>query len=393
MLIQVEKLVYGGDGLSRDEGEVVLTPYVLAGETVEAVREPNRSGIARARLVEVVTPSADRVVPPCPYFGRCGGCHYQHGTYAAQLAAKRSILKETLRRTGKLEALPPIETIAGEPWAYRNRIQLHFDGTRLGYREARSHQFCAIDRCPISSPKLNECIGALNRMMREGRRWPSFLKAAELFTNETDVQFHVLQTQRPLARKFFDWLGERIPGLVSGALDYAGFRVSYDSFFQVNRFLIGPLVEAALGEAKGNFAVDLYAGVGLFSLPLASKFARVTAVESGKSATHDLAWNAERASAPIDCRAESAERFLASLNETPDFVLADPPRAGIGNFGVRRLSELRPQMIVVVACDPTTLARDAQKLVASGYKLVALTLIDLFPQTYHVETIARFLLT
>ena len=388
MKIEVEKLVYGGDGLARVNGEVILTPFVIAGETAEIEREPKRTGIGRGRLGEVLLTSPDRVAPSCPYFGRCGGCHYQHLSYEAQVAAKRSILIETLARTGKIEA-PPIEIVKSEPYGYRNRIQLHFEEGRLGYREARSHKLCAIDRCPISSPKLNESILALNGMMR-ARRWPSFLRTAELFTNETDVQFHVLETERPIAQKFFHWLKEEIPGLVAGAMEYENYRVSYGSFFQVNRFLVKPLIEAVLGDAQGVAALDLYAGVGLFTLPLATRFGRVKAVESGTGATRDLAFNAAGAGARIEVLEQNVDSFLAQLRETPDFVLADPPRTGLGKAVIRRLIELAPREIVIVACDPSTLARDGQTLLSAGYQVEKLTFIDLFPQTFHIESVARF---
>ncbi len=389
MKIEVEKLIYGGGGLARVDGEVMVTPFVAPGETAEIEREPKRSGITRGRLVEVLNPSPDRVIPDCPFFGRCGGCHYQHLSYPAQVAAKRAILVETMARTAKIEVLPPIEIITGEPYAYRNRIQLHFEQGRLGYRESRSHKLVPIDRCPISSPRLNACIQALNGMMR-ARRWPSFLRVAELFTNETDVQFHVLETERPIAQKFFDWLREEIPGLVAGALEYAGYRVSYGSFFQVNRFLVEELARTVAGEARGESALDLYAGVGLFSLPLAARFGKVTAVESGTGATRDLGFNAKRAGAAIEIVEQNVDLFLSQLHDTPDLVVADPPRTGLGKTVVRRLIELKPREIVVVACDPSTLARDGQMLLAAGYQMEQLTLVDLFPQTFHIETVARF---
>jgi 23S rRNA (uracil1939-C5)-methyltransferase len=387
--IQVEKLVYGGDGLARAEGEVMLMPFVLPGELVEVEREPKRSGIARGRVRQVLRESPDRVAPPCPYFTRCGGCHYQHASYAAQLAAKRSILAETLARTGHIEALPEIEVTSGEPWAYRNRIQLHFENGKLGYREMRSRKLQAIEKCPISSPKLNECIGALNRMVRE-RRWPDFLQTAEFFTNETDVQMNVLETGRPLAQRFFDWCAVEIPGLATGVIEYDGYRVGYGSFFQVNRFLADPLVRAVIGDARGESALDLYSGVGFFSIPLARVFDRVTAVESGVGAARDLEFNAKRAGVSIDAHSENVDLFLRSLSRAPDLVIADPPRTGLGKQVVRHLAELKPREIVVVSCDPATLARDAQGLLAAGYSLDRLTLIDLFPQTYHIETIAKF---
>jgi len=367
----------------------MLMPFVLPGELVEVEREPKRSGIARGRVRQVLRESPDRVAPPCPYFTRCGGCHYQHASYAAQLAAKRSILAETLARTGHIEALPEIEVTSGEPWAYRNRIQLHFENGKLGYREMRSRKLQAIEKCPISSPKLNECIGALNRMVRE-RRWPDFLQTAEFFTNETDVQMNVLETGRPLAQRFFDWCAVEIPGLATGVIEYDGYRVGYGSFFQVNRFLADPLVRAVIGDARGESALDLYSGVGFFSIPLARVFDRVTAVESGVGAARDLEFNAKRAGVSIDAHSENVDLFLRSLSRAPDLVIADPPRTGLGKQVVRHLAELKPREIVVVSCDPATLARDAQGLLAAGYSLDRLTLIDLFPQTYHIETIAKF---
>jgi 23S rRNA (uracil1939-C5)-methyltransferase len=389
--IQVEKLVYGGDGLARADGEVVLMPFVLPGELVEMDREPKRSGIVRGRVQQLLRESPDRVAPACPYFGHCGGCHYQHASYAAQLAAKRSILAETLARTGHIENPPEIEVISGAPWAYRNRIQLHFENGKLGYREMRSRKLQPIAKCPISSPKLNECIVALNRMVRE-RRWPEFLQTAEFFTNETDVQMNVLETGRPLAQRFFDWCAAEIPGLVAGVIQYEGYRVGYGSFFQVNRFLTQRLVDAVIGDSRGASALDLYSGVGFFSIPLARVFERVTAVESGIGAARDLEFNAKRAGVSIEPHSQNVDLFLRSLDRAPDLVIADPPRAGLGKQVVRHLAELKPREIVVVACDPATLARDAQGLLAAGYALDRLTLIDLFPQTYHIETVAGFTL-
>ncbi len=360
MQIEIEKLVYGGDGLARVDREVVLTPFVLPGECVEVEREPKRSGIARARLEAVLTASPQRVKPECPYFGRCGGCHYQHAAYEAQVRAKSAILHETLERVGKIKQHPEIEIITGEPWQYRNRVQLHFADGRVGYREMRSRNLIAIDHCPISSPKLNEAIVKLSRLVRE-RRWPAFVETIEL---------------------------------TPGAIEYDGLRVSYGSFFQVNRYLISALVDAVVGDARGGHALDLYAGVGLFSLPLAARFAKVVAVESGSGAVRDLRANADRARAPsegeIEAHVESVDVFLAGYEERPDLVVADPPRTGLGVHVATRLSEIKAAQIVLVACDPSTLARDAAVLLHSGYALDKLVLIDLFPQTFHIETIARF---
>ena len=389
----MEKLVYGGDGLARLDGRVLFAPFVLPGERIRARAEQERHGMVRARTLEVLAPAAERVAAPCPVFGRCGGCHYQHAPYEFQLAAKRTILaEEELRRLGKVDPPADIAIVAAEPWGYRNRIQLHIENGRLGYREAHSHKLCAIESCPIASPKINEAIGALRAMLRDPR-WPRFLRSLEIFTDERQVQLNVLATDRPIARRFFDWCAESIPGLVAGPLDYEDrFRVSTNSFFQVNRFLIDRLVETAVDGAEGNAALDLYAGVGLFSLALAPRFREVVAVESGTAAIRDLEFNAARANLS-NLRAEQrlAEDYLNALEHTPDFILLDPPRAGLGKSVVRRLAELRPPSLTIVACDPATLARDLAGLIAAGYRIDRMTLIDLFPQTFHVETVVRLL--
>ena len=217
--ITVEKLVYGGEGLGRLDGRAVLAPFVLPGERVRVRGLGEKPGLVRAGLLEVLAAAPERVAPPCPYFERCGGCHYQHAPYETQLALKRGILEDQLRRIGKIAAPAEIGVIAGEPWGYRNRVQLHIAGAELGYREAQSHKLCAIERCPISSPAINAAIATLREMLRDPR-WPRFVRGIELFTNETEMQLNVLETERPVARRFFDWCAERIPGLVSGALDY-----------------------------------------------------------------------------------------------------------------------------------------------------------------------------
>jgi len=390
--LTIEKLVYGGEGISRVDGRVVFIPFVLAGERVVVEPAADRGGALRAKLKEVLAPAAARVPPPCEYFGRCGGCHYQHISYEQQLETKRSILRETLRRVGKIEAPDDIAVVSGEPWEYRNRGQFHVAGSAIGYLERQSHKLCAITHCPISSPRLNETLTALIRMMRDPR-WPRFVRSIEVFTNEAEVQLNVLDSERPVAKRFFDWCAEAIPGFTAGLLDYSAagslFRVSSGSFFQVNRFLIDDLVRTAVGDAAGDRALDLYAGVGLFSAALAKKFSQVTAVESGASAVRDLRFNAERTGLSVEIAQSATEDFLRDLQPSPDFVLADPPRTGLGSAVVARLAELKPKAITIVACDPATLARDLPGLLTAGYSIDRLTMIDLFPQTFHIETVAQ----
>jgi 23S rRNA (uracil1939-C5)-methyltransferase len=369
----------------------VLVPFVLPGEVVEVAVERERPGLVEARLLGVVTPSVERVAAPCPYFMRCGGCHYQHAPYEFQLAHKVEVLREVLRRVGKLDAPEAIAVIAGPPLEYRNRVQLHLAGGEIGYLEAASNRLCPVERCPVSSPAINSALHSLRKMRRD-KRFPAFVRTIELFTNESTVQVNVLASDRPVAKHFFDWCGEEIPGAATGFLDYstAGgeYRVGHRSFFQVNRFLIDRLVEAGLADAEGDTAIDLYAGVGLFSLPLARRVRAVTAVESGASAVHDLEFNAARAPLSIQVEKAVVENYLEGLSKAPDFVLADPPRAGLGKGAVKQLLRLQPPRMTIVSCDPATLARDLMALVNSGYRLERVTLIDLFPQTYHIETVA-----
>jgi 23S rRNA (uracil1939-C5)-methyltransferase len=389
----VEKLVYGGDGLARLDGRVVFAPFVLPGERVRAATDREKPGLVQARTLEVLEPAAERVEPRCAVFGRCGGCHYQHAPYEYQLAAKRAILVEELRRLGKLEPPGEIAVVSAEPWGYRNRVQLHVENGKIGYWEPRSRHLCPTAVCPIASPKTEQAIGALAGMLHNPR-WPRFVLSIEVFTDEERVQLNVHDTGKPVARRFFDWCGENIPGMVVGALDYRGeFRVSSNSFFQVNRHLIGRLTEVALEGAEGDSALDLYAGVGLFTLPLARRFRQVTAVESGAGASRDLRFNLDRAGmGHVRSDAATVEAFLEKLKRTPDFVLVDPPRAGMGKPVVDRLKELRPRLLTIVACDPATLARDLAGLVAGGYKMQKITLVDLFPQTFHMETVVRLAL-
>ena len=379
--LRIEKLVYGGDGLARENGQVVLTPFVLPGETVRAEVTRAKNDLLRGRLVSVVSPAPERVEPRCPYFLRCGGCHYQHASYEYQLGQKRAILLEVLRRIGGMEYSEEVAVLAAEPWQYRNRVQLHVAGGKVGYFEAGSHALVAIEHCPIASPKLNECIAVLAREVAGMRPFEATL---ELFTNENEVQFH-LRDRAPQA--FVSLL--RTLG-VSTPIEYGGLRVSRDTFFQVNRFLTERLVEATLGDSSGSWAMDLYAGAGLFTLPLARRFQQVTAVDDAASAFRDLEHNASAAGIMnLRTHNETAEAHLMTVTGAPDLTIADPPRTGLGKLGVKELVRIRAPRLTIVSCDPATLARDLKPLLAAGYRIAALTLIDLFPQTAHFETIAK----
>jgi 23S rRNA (uracil1939-C5)-methyltransferase len=394
--VTIEKWVYGGDALARvpsegaeiaateasgKPGRVLLIPFVLPGETVHARLVDDLHTTAE----QIVIASPDRVPPPCPLFTRCGGCHYQHAPYEYQLARKVEILREQLQRVGKLRFDGEIGIVSGPPLGYRNRVQLHVEGGKIGYRAAGSHALVALDgECPIASPRLQKAFELLRSRMHEPR-FPKFVHSIELFTNETEVQVNVLESERQVAQWFYEWC-ESTAVIEHAALDTM-FRVSPRSFFQVNRFLIDALVDESLGLAEGASAVDLYAGVGLFALPLARKFVKVTAIEAGASAVRDLEFNARRASVSVEVRQARVEDYMAKLDQAPDFVLADPPRAGLGKAVTGHLERLAPPRITIVSCDPATLARDLAAL--KTYRIEKLTLVDLFPQTYHLETIAH----
>lgn len=393
--VEIEKLVYGGQGLGRVDGRAVLVPFVLPGEQleVEAVRET--PSLVHARPLDLKQRSEHRVTSDCPIYGECGGCQYQHIAYPPQLEYKREILRETLRRVGKVAWEGPIETISGEPWAYRNRTQLRVArrGRKVvvGFLEAGSRRMIHASQCPINSPALNRAHQALLEMAHQ-RRFPQFLHEVEFFTNETDIQLNVLDSELRLSKSFFEWCGEKISGFSAGEyIDYPSggdvFRVDSRSFFQVNRFLTAKLAEAALGDAAGGRALDLYAGVGLMTLPLARKFGEVVAVDSSLRAVRGLQFNAGRAKVDVKVVNLNVDEYLPSCEEEVDFVVADPPRAGLGPKVTAELLRLKARRLSLVSCDPATLARDLKALTAGGYEIAKITFVDMFPQTFHIECV------
>jgi 23S rRNA (uracil1939-C5)-methyltransferase len=395
--IEIEKLVHGGMGLGRIDGRVALVPYVLPGELVEIEPVRETKSLIRGRLIKRLRASDSRITPPCPVFELCGGCHYQHIPYEEQLDHKRGILLETLSRMGKVNWEGPLEVIAGEPWGYRNRTQLRVSKqgreASVGFLEAGSHNLVKVESCPINSPSLNKALASLIAMGKE-RRFPEFLREIEFFTNETDVQVNVIQTEKPLSKVFFTWCAQAIEGFSpTNSLDVAVgqwlFRVGSRSFFQVNRFLLEPMLRETTAGAAGKLALDLYSGVGLFTLPLAKQFEEVVAVDTSRPAMIDLRFNLERAGLNARVVNLPVADYLASLETPPDFVVADPPRAGLTAAVTAQLLRLAPKDVVLVSCDPATLARDLAVLTTGGYAIESIKLLDLFPQTFHMEAIVK----
>ena len=376
--------------MARVDGQVVLAPFVIPGERISITTEPVKTGLLRTSSLHVIQPASSRILPRCEYFMDCGGCHYQHIEYAFEREQKRAILVETFQRLGGFAYEGEIHILSGHEWNYRNRVQLHFEDERSGFHKARSRELCAITHCEISSPMLNDVVRALSAAVKQPE-WPRFLQSLDIFTNETEVQLTITDSTRPVAARFFEWCNTFLPPLVPGALTYSAaghsFRVSRGSFFQVNRFLIDALIEEVVGNASGSHAIDLYAGVGLFSLPLAERFVRVEAIEQSGPAARDLEWNASPINNIRAVRA-AADKFLQQLDRPPDLIVADPPRMGLGCLTTGELLRLKPRFLKLVSCDPSTLARDLRSLL-SEYRLDRLTLIDLFPQTYHFEVVVH----
>jgi 23S rRNA (uracil1939-C5)-methyltransferase len=435
--LQIEKLVYGGDGLARlpadahGRGKTVFLPFVVSGERVEATVTESRSGFARAHLDTVLTPSADRVAPQCPYFGSCGGCQYQHIDSSAQLRFKSEILRETLRRTAKLELDQEIELHGSEPWNYRNRTRVrlqHEPAFALGYFRSNSHQLLPIESCPISSPLINQAICTVWELGRDGGVPPA-VHGMQFFANHDDTQLLVeayvrQETVAKDCKTFAETMMSKLAS-IAGVVLFAtspvedetrqhapltsvhsedsiaigadsliyhavrqDYRVSGGSFFQTNRYLIDDLVKVATRQAKGKAALDLYAGVGLFTLALAASFDEVTAVEASPHAFADLKHNAPRNVRPSRA---ATEAFLADRagKLAADFVLADPPRAGVGEKTAVALCKMSASQVTFVSCDPATLSRDLRVLLESGFRVEQMHLFDLFPQTAHMETVVH----
>jgi 23S rRNA (uracil1939-C5)-methyltransferase len=424
--LRVEKAIYGGSGLARAEGKAIFIPFTLPGEAVEAEIVSDNGGFASAELRAVLEPSPDRAEPPCPYFGQCGGCHYQHAAYATQVEIKVAILRETLERA-RIADIPTIKTITAEPLSYRNRIRLHIEKNpfNLCYKFRKSHTNLPIDDCPIAAPILQRAIATLNR---EGKslNLTEYVTEIELFTNSdessllislwtdrlTNAAKQILDEMSPSLRQMLpETLGigifaaerNRTTSKIlaqsgSDFLTYSScdrrYRVSLGSFFQVNRFLIDHLVDLVTTGERGSIAWDLYAGVGLFSLPLTERFAEVTAVESSPSAVRDLRENLRNTKHRIVAADTAAflRQDLQRRRPTPDFIVVDPPRAGLLREVTDVLAKIRPRKITYVSCDPSTLSRDLAALVESGYRLRNMHLLDLFPQTYHLESITHLAL-
>lgn len=429
MKLQIEKAVYGGAGLAHQAegegaGKAVFVPFTLPGELVEARLIEQKNTFGEASLIEVLTASKDRVQPRCAHFGQCGGCNYQHAAYSAQVQIKAAILQETLERA-ELTGLPPIQAHTGEPWAYRNRTRLRIEelqeALRVGYNRRGSNEFLAIHECPISAPLVWRAAETLLEAAIESSETTRLLRSAvevEFFTTSDEKKLQMtlfVHKAQPgftlLCRRLQELLPEltgadvlalppaapqrrargprRLESWGANGLQYSAagedYWVSRGGFFQINRFLVDELVRLVTAGRRGDVAWDLYAGVGLFSRALAKAFQQVVAVEA---AANDLSRSfkgpGKRA---VEGTTVDFLRSAVVQRERPELIIMDPPRAGVGVEVCALLARISSPEIVYVSCDPVTLARDLKALVAAGYKLAEIHMVDMFPQTFHLETV------
>ena len=411
----VERLTYGAEALAHHEGRVVFVPYVAPGERVRVRVVERRAGFLRAELCDVLTAAPDRTAPRCRFFGECGGCQWQHLTVAAQRTAKAALVEQQLARLGGLRDVnvrPPLAP--GAPWAYRARITLAVEARMLGFRRARSHSLVAIDDCTIADPALiahldvaRDWVAALRAvpdrvtlarapggvvLVADTRRRPG---SADITVTETLLARHASARGAVLAGG-----GARSvvgdPHVLTPLAPDLQLEVPADAFTQVNAAANPVLVATVLDLAAlrpGARALDLYCGPGNFTLALGRRGVDVLGIERSAVAVDAGRANAARlgvAGARFACGPVAAE--LARLPvEALDGIVLDPPRSGAAEI-VPQLVARRPRRVVYVSCDPATLARDARDLVAGGYHLARIQPIDVFPHTYHIETVAEFVL-
>jgi len=414
--INLEKHTYGGASLGRlSDGRAVFVPYALPDETVKAQLVEEKKRFARAEVVEIIEPSSKRIEPKCPHYFSltptqlsdrdvhksmaCGACHYQHISYQDQLHVKAEILRDQLQRIGKLEN-PPVQPMVPcpQPWNYRNHIQFHITPEgRLGFRAPRGKAVIPIDECHLPEQTINQFwpqldIESIPGLDRVGIR----LGANDdlmIILESSDPQPVGLNVDIPLSVVH---LG---PG---GSLVMAGddhivievdkrlFRVSAASFFQVNTSMAEKMVAHLLDYlplTDDTTLIDAYCGVGLFSAFLAPRVGRLVGIEASNSASDDFITNLDEFD-HVELYEAPVEDVLPALDLRPDVILVDPPRSGLARAALDGILSLAPQTLAYISCDPATLARDANRLTSGGYQLQQITPFDLFPQTYHIESIS-----
>jgi len=377
--VSVEKLVAGGDGLARVDGIPIFVPRSAPGDRLRVRLVERRPDYGRAEIVELLEPGPGRREAPCPYFADCGGCQLQHIEDALQVRYKAEAVVETLSRVGGVAAPPSLEVVAGEAWAYRLRTQLHTGRDaqgrlQVGYFARGSNTLVPVQVCPILDPALEAQIPLLPERLGDADDVPSRLDLLVGDAGEVSAA--------PL-------VGDLPHGEVPLTVGDFTYRLDARCFFQAHRRLVAKLVAAAVGAWEGKTAVDLYAGVGLFTLPLGRLYGTVTAVEADRVSARYARGNAKRHRLPhVAVVPQAVESWVGQLPSGLDRVVVDPPRDGLAS-PVRKALLLRlPERITYVSCHAATLARDLRELL-TRYRLESLALFDLFPQSGHMESVAQ----
>jgi 23S rRNA (uracil1939-C5)-methyltransferase len=377
--VEIERILPGGMGLAHAGGKTVFVSLAAPGDRVRVQVEREQGNVLFASIVEIIAPSPIRIEPPCPYFGRCGGCDFQQLTYEAQVAAKSEMIRDCLHRIARLEDVPEIVvTPSPNDWRYRMRAmwQIDQDERTIGYYERGSRRVCDVVDCAVLRPELQEKLEEVRAT--EWNQFPPDLKHLDVVAGENGVSF---------APAFADFETRELSLRIRGEI----YHYNAQSFFQINPSLLVPLIDFALDDASGENALDLYSGVGLFTLPLSRQFKKVVAVESNPTAVRFARRNLQNTNARV-IAAGVAEWIRSAPMRDVDFVLLDPPRAGAESAVIKGILDLRPPQISYVSCDPATLARDLKKLLSGGYKIRSIRGFDLFPQTHHVETVVHLIL-
>ncbi|HKY27427.1 MAG TPA: class I SAM-dependent RNA methyltransferase [Pyrinomonadaceae bacterium] len=391
--VEIERIVPGGVGLAHAEGRTIFVSLAAPGDVLRVRLGRTRGKVAFASIVEILRPSPSRVEPPCPYFGRCGGCDFQQLSYETQLATKVDIIRDCLHRIARIDPIPHIEIHPSpQQWHYRARANWQFDPRTqaFGYFERSSHRVCDVAECGVLVPELESTLEKL----RAG------IKSGSLEIPAVDIDAVAGDESVSVNPEFGTFSAREVTRKI-GAENYY---FDANAFFQTNHELLDSLVREAIRDAQGETAIDLYCGVGLFTLPLARRFNQVTGVESNRPSAEFARRNLENAkltnarvvAARVDdwlrgANASSVKGPNHSTHTTQglDFLLLDPPRTGAEPAVIEGILSLKPKHISYVSCDPATLARDLKPLLAAGYSLDSIAAFDMFPQTHHVETVVH----
>jgi len=382
--VTIEKVAHGGHFIARHEGAVIFVRHGIPGEEAEIVITSVGSSFNRGDVVNVITPSADRVSPPCRYAHRegCGGCDFQHVSILRQRSLKADVIAEQFSRIAKMEVLVEVEEV-GKPLGWRTRCtSVTTKSGALGFYQARSHKIVPVDDCRILVPEMQ-----FAELAKRGAKGDQRIEISISNTGERSIATAGARDESPM--RLTD--GVEVAHYTVGE---NSFEVSQKSFWQSHKDAPQVLTDAVLNYAElraGDHVLDLYGGVGLFTaavLPLIGETGSVDLVEGSKSATNDAMRNFVD-SKTVSVITGDVTKVITRFSHA-DVVVLDPPREGAGKEVIENLSRIAPRIIVYVACDPAALARDTAYLREFGYELDAIRAFDLFPMTHHIECVAKF---